>query len=796
MEGIRNWLLPALLAIQQLAYWPGRALRDGDQIGAAQLTAALIVAVVVTAGLGMRRGRPVAAALVVEAGMAGGLLLPEDATLLHGVAVLVALYSVVVRRPLRTAARVGSALAVAEAVRAAVLYPSMAEVGGEILINCAVFLTVLGLGRSRRRWLAGRRAAARELARAEAERNRAAGTERLRLARELHDVSAHHLTSVVVTADAALRLGDRRPELTAQALAFAADSGRETLAALHRLVAMMRTCAADEESGIQERVGELADGFARLGLRPAVEVTPDLAALTGPVADAAFGIVREALTNALRYAPGAAVHVRVGVFERDGAVDLTVEDDGAAADAPPDASSSGGRQRLGSGRGTAGMRERAAALGGTLEAGPRADGPGWAVRARLPRTTAPLRHHASRHRALRGLDPADGAAVLAAASLPVFTVLAESPGDTALACGPAVAHALPLLWRRRAPWAVLCAVLATAWLAPLGVAFGLVPPAVALCLAVAGGVGECVAVHAVGAFAGPAQVTWTAVVVGAAGLSLSWLAVAAADGMADLDQDGGFGAFLFMACALGVLSLFPLAVPWGIGAVVRARRERIRAIEDHALTETVRSAVFEAHEERRRIATELRGEVVRHADAVVRRAEAGDLQGVTDEARAGLSAMRNLLATLRETTDAGAARGARWGAAGSGAGVVAGGLAVSGGLAVAGGLATSGAPAVWGAPATSGAPVAPNAAACPGVPMTSHHMANGLPMKAESLTAAEMPMAPVSPTAAERPTTPVSRATPLSPTPPASPTTPQSPPTAKSPTAAPNAPAAASPTAP
>lgn len=659
MEGIRNWLLPALLAIQQLAYWPGRALRDGDQTGAAQLTAALIVAVVITAGLGVRRSRPVAAALVVEAGLVGGAFLPEDATLLHSVAVLVALYSVVVRRPVRTAAPVGAVLVVAEAVRAAVLFDSVVEVGGETLVNCALLLTVAGLGRSRRRWLAGRRAAARDLARAEAERNRAAGTERLRLARELHDVSAHHLTSVVVTADAALRLGDRRPELTAQALECAADSGRETLEALHRLVAMMRTRAADEESGVEERVGELADGFARLGLRPAVDVAPDLAALTGPVADAAFGIVREALTNALRYAPGAAVRVRIGVFERDGAVDLRVEDDGAAGPTPPDASSSGARQRLGAGRGTAGMRERAAALDGTLEAGPRADGPGWSVRARLPRTTAPLRRHASRHRALRGLDPADGATVLAVASLPVFAVLAESPGDTALACGPALVHALPLLWRRRAPWAVLCAVLATAWLAPLGVAFGIVSPAVALCLAVGGAVAQCVAVHAVGAFAGPARVTWPATAVGAAGLSLSSLALAAADGMADLDQDGGFGAVVFMACALGVLFLFPLAVPWTVGAVVRARRERIRAIEDHALTETVRAAVFEAYEERRRIAVELRGEVVRHAGEVVARAEAGDLKGVADEARAGLSSMRDLLAALREVTDPGNVRGPR-----------------------------------------------------------------------------------------------------------------------------------------
>ncbi|WP_051820081.1 histidine kinase [Streptomyces sp. NRRL S-920] len=648
MEGIRNWLLPVLLAVQQLAYWPGRALLDGDPVGAAQLGAALITAVVITAALGLRRHRPAAAALTVEAALVCGLLLPGDATLLHGLSVLVALYSVVVRSPVRTATLVGVALTVSSAVRAVVQLDSVTEIGAEILVNCALYLSVAGLGRGRRRWLAGRRAAARDLARAEAERGRAATTERQRLARELHDVSAHHLTSVVVTADTALRLGDRKPELTPQALEFAAHSGRETLAALHRLVVMMRTSEADEESGIEERVGELAAGFARLGLRPAVAVTPDLTALTGPAADAAFGIVREALTNALRYAPGATVRVRIRACERDGAVELVVEDDGAA-EAPLDADTSGARQRLGSGRGTAGMRERAAALDGTLAAGPRKDGPGWAVRARLPRTTATLRHRAARHRTLRGLDPADGATVLSVAALPLFAVLADSPGETALACGPALAHALPLLWRRRAPWAVLAAVLATAWLVPLGLAFGVLSSAAAVCLAVAGVGAECVAVYAVGAYAGRAGVTWPAPVAAAAGLSLSSIALAAVNGIADVEKDGGVALIAFLACVFGAVLLVPLAVPWGAGA----RHERIRAREDHTLAETVRAAVTEAYEERRRIAEELRGEVLRHAGEVVARAEAGDLGGVAEQARAGLSSMRDLLAALREVTDPG-----------------------------------------------------------------------------------------------------------------------------------------------
>ncbi|MEW2387606.1 histidine kinase [Streptomyces venezuelae] len=672
MERIRTWLLPVLTAALQLAYWPGRALREDDPaVGAVQLVAALAAAAALTAALAARRGRPVAAALAVEAVLIACLPLPQDATLVHALGVLIALYSVAVRCPGRTAAVVGPVLAVCEAGRSVLVLDPGAEAAGEAAVNCVLFLTVVGLGRSRRRWLAGRRTAARDLARAESERARAALTERERLARELHDVSAHHLTSVVVTADAALRLGDRKPELSAQALEFAADTGRETSAALHRLVALMRTSAADEESPLGERVAELSAGFARLGLHPAVRVAPEAAPLTGPTAEAAFAIVREALTNALRYAPGSTVRIDILAGAADGTVDVTVEDDGAAGGSPGGVPAA--RQRLGGGRGTVGMRERATALGGTLAAGPRPDGAGWAVRAHLPGATSPLRrptaHHgpgplhqrdlhqrtlqqrALRHRALRGLDLSDGAVALAVATLPVFAVVVEEPTAAALACGPAVAHALGLLWRRRAPWAVLCAVLATAWLAPLGLAFGMLSPDVALCLVVAGAVAECVAVYAVGAFAGPAGVTWPVIGAAAAGLSLSCLALAAADGMAQLAEDGGgVGLLLFLGAVVGVAFLPPMAALWGLGAAVRTRRERVRAWEDHALTATVWSAVAEAHEERRRIAVELRGQVLRHADAVVARAEAGDLGGVAAEARAGLSAMRELLAALREVT--------------------------------------------------------------------------------------------------------------------------------------------------
>ena len=99
MERIRNWLLPVLLAIQQLAVWPGRPLLDGDAVGAARLAGGLAAAVVVTAALGVRRSLPVAAALTLEVVLAAGLILPENATLLHSLSVMVALYSVAVRCP-------------------------------------------------------------------------------------------------------------------------------------------------------------------------------------------------------------------------------------------------------------------------------------------------------------------------------------------------------------------------------------------------------------------------------------------------------------------------------------------------------------------------------------------------------------------------------------------------------------------------------------------------------------------------------------------------------------------------
>lgn len=656
MGHIRNWLLPALLAVVQLSVWPGIMLLRGEAVAAPQFAVGLAVTASAVAVLGVRRRFPVAAALTIDATLAAGLIVPDEALLAAMVAGVVALYSVAVRRPARTAVLVASVLTGAAVLRSLPVYDSPVDIGGEALASFAIYAATVGAGHGRRQWLAGRRAAERELARAEAVRTTAASTERHRLARELHDVSAHHLTSVVVTADAARRLGDRRPELTADALRLAAEGGRETVQALHRLVTVMRSSAADEESPLEERIAELAAGFGRLGQRVRLDVAPGPAGLTGPVAEAAFGIVREALTNTLRYAPGAAV--RVVVRDGDGALDLLVEDDGAAeAASGPTAGAaarpSQARQGLGSGRGTAGMRDRATGLGGTLEAGPRPDVPGWSVHARLPRPSSAVR----RQPALPSVSWADTATVLAVAALPVIAALIERPAATAAACLPAVLHALPLLWRRQAPWTVLIVVSASAWIPPVALAHGLLPSDVAWALTVAGACAECVALHAVAAFAGPAGHTWPAIVVTAGGLALTTVALDVFGGGPLGAETGGGGLpfLVFFAVFLATILALPMAGVWGSGVFVRRRRESVTRREDSALTAAVWSAVVEAYEERQRIAAELRQAVLQHANEVVVDAERGDLDGAAEQARAGLAAMRELLGVLRQgagtTTD-------------------------------------------------------------------------------------------------------------------------------------------------
>lgn len=285
----------------------------------------------------------------------------------------------------------------------------------------------------------------------------------------------------------------------AEAAEFSARTGRETITALHRLVALLSS-EQEPDSGLTTAdIEQLVAGFSKLGRPIVVRLAPDLA---GPAATAAHGIVREALTNALRYAPGAAVSVRV---ERVGPELLVVIANDAPRRSPSRAVSS-----IGSGRGLSGMQQRAASVGGTVSAGPDDDG-GWLVRASLPDPSGPLAPPDARRRNFpaeqRAADVAVVGAVACAAPAAV-TLLAPGSAMPWLTAAFCVIQALPLLWRRRAPRAVLATSLVAALPFPALAVLGVTTvPAWAplVCATLAGST----AVYAVGAYgrqpAGPSR---------------------------------------------------------------------------------------------------------------------------------------------------------------------------------------------------------------------------------------------------------------------------------------------------
>jgi signal transduction histidine kinase len=208
--------------------------------------------------------------------------------------------------------------------------------------------------------------------RAEAERRRA-DEERLRIARELHDVLAHSISLINVQAGVALALMDERPEQARTALTTIKAASKEALGEVRQVLGTLRTPGDAPRSPAPglDRLPELTEQAAAAGLAVDVAVEGRARRLP-PGADlAAFRIVQEALTNVVRHSGSRTARVRLRYDA--GRVEVRVDDDGPAA--------AGGDS--GGGNGLVGMRERAAALGGAVEAGPRADG-GFAVRATLP----------------------------------------------------------------------------------------------------------------------------------------------------------------------------------------------------------------------------------------------------------------------------------------------------------------------------------------------------------------------------------------------------------------------------
>jgi signal transduction histidine kinase len=225
--------------------------------------------------------------------------------------------------------------------------------------------------------LSRRRSAAEEARARAAEAQRRATEERLRIAREVHDVVAHNISLINVQAGVALHLIDEQPEQARPALAAIKEASKETLEELRSVVDALRS---DGEAAPRapmpglDDIGRLATRTSEAGLPVRVDVSGTPRPVPAGVDLAAYRIVQEALTNATRHAGATQVIVRLVHGDHD----LTVEvaDDGRGAASPH-------VHNGGAGSGITGMRERVTALGGTFEAGPR-PGRGFAVRARLP----------------------------------------------------------------------------------------------------------------------------------------------------------------------------------------------------------------------------------------------------------------------------------------------------------------------------------------------------------------------------------------------------------------------------
>lgn len=347
--------------------------------GYSPLTA--VFAATVTVALNWRRGYPLVV-MVVTAGawtvpiMVG--LVPSEAALTPLIALLVAVYSVARHAATRTAL-VGGAVAVFTALASdlRVRHPAVGDFGfTAILISWPWFAGYALRGRELTNAVLAQRARLLEAER-DAKARMAVAEERGRIARELHDIIAHSVSVMVVQAGAAQEVLVPRPERAATALAAIAQTGRDALVDLRRLLGLLRE--GDAPAALAPRPGvkdlyTLAGQVRAAGLPVTVNLRGEPATLPAGVDLTAFRIVQEALTNALKHAGPAKAAVIVD-FAPD-ALLVTVSDTGTgrAGHSP---------NGMGGGHGLAGMRERVTLYGGDLDVGPASDG-GFRVTARLP----------------------------------------------------------------------------------------------------------------------------------------------------------------------------------------------------------------------------------------------------------------------------------------------------------------------------------------------------------------------------------------------------------------------------
>ena len=355
------------LALAVLSAAVGFAV-DSSGLGGARLPMAVFAVVVAIVAVGFRGRRPLEMLFVVTAAVVAA---PAPGLLIG--AALVAIYSVGSRLGRRDTALAALAVAVAFVVERAV-WGFADDVLPPVVLAVAAAAAV-GL------YVGVRRASAVERERLERVQEklvaeRAAADERVRIARELHDVVAHTLSLIVVQSEVlATKVAD--DELRAGA-AGVGELGRAAMGELHRTLDLLRGEGEPVERGPQPVLADL-EQLVKQTREACLAVELVVEGLRRPLAAgvevSAFRIVQEALTNVRRHAAASRVEVRVRYGT--GALEVSIEDDGAGAQSVA----------AGEGHGLRGMRERAAMLGGALSVGPLAGG-GYRVSAILPYTEA------------------------------------------------------------------------------------------------------------------------------------------------------------------------------------------------------------------------------------------------------------------------------------------------------------------------------------------------------------------------------------------------------------------------
>ncbi|BCK71762.1 two-component sensor histidine kinase [Streptomyces libani subsp. rufus] len=317
-------------------------------------------------------------------------------------AAVIALFTLASRTDRPTTWRVG-ALTVVGLTAAAMLYgprPWYAQENLGIFAWTGMAAATGDAVRSRRAFVSAIRERAERAERTrEEEARRRVAEERMRIARELHDVVAHHIALVNVQAGVASHVMDNRPDQAKEALAHVREASRSALEELRATVGLLRQ-SDDPRAPTEPAPGlgvldQLVDGFVRAGIPVDLDIPREPRPLPAAIDLTAYRVVQEALTNVHKHA-GEGARATVRISHSDTTLTVTVLDDGAGragiprqkgGDRPPvEPGGPGEPGDSGGGHGLIGMRERVFALRGTVVTGPRAAG-GFQVRVTLPLQT-------------------------------------------------------------------------------------------------------------------------------------------------------------------------------------------------------------------------------------------------------------------------------------------------------------------------------------------------------------------------------------------------------------------------